>query len=137
MQKMQIQLEQEKTQLALERQQVNAQKLQIDQAEMQLRHQREIFKIEEDREQREDKLFLENEKLRNQLAELQLQAAAQGIEFELRQAETDAKVQNMQADTLQKRANTFKTLNEAKAVDIENDAAESGLLDMIQGEGSE
>jgi hypothetical protein len=135
MQKMQIQLEQEKTQLALERQQVNAQKLQIDQAEMQLRHQREIFKIEEDREQREDRLFLDNEKLRNQLAELQLQAKAQGIELELKTAETDAKVQNMQADTLQKRANTFKTLNEAKAVDIENDAAESGLLDMIQGEG--
>ena len=130
LQRLQLQVEQEKTALARERQAVNAAKLQNEQQEMGLKHQREVFKLEQEREAREDKLFVENEKLRNQLTALQQQAEKQGVELDLKAAETAAKVENLRADTQKKEA-------EAANLELEHDAAKSGLLDLASDSSDE
>jgi hypothetical protein len=59
-------------QMEQRRQQLDAQKAQQAQAELQLEHQREMLELERKREADKDHYRIENEKLRNQLLEIQL-----------------------------------------------------------------
>lgn len=72
LQKQQQELEARRQQLDQMRREIETGKLQLEQQRMALEHQREVAKLEEQREQREDKLFIEVEKLRNQLTEIEL-----------------------------------------------------------------
>jgi hypothetical protein len=75
----QIKLQQQQQALAAQEQQIeqrrqqqDAQKAQLDQQQMTLEHQREVAEIKRKAEADKDKFAIENEKLRNQLLEIQL-----------------------------------------------------------------
>jgi uncharacterized protein YPO0396 len=74
-----VQVEREKTQVKAQKDQVDAQQKMIDmqqaQMDLQASHQREIARLENDREKLKDHMFIEMEKLRNQLTEMELKYA--------------------------------------------------------------
>lgn len=65
-----MQLQQQQQQIAQRQQQLDAQQQQFKYDQMQLKHQEEMMKLREQMESREDKLFVEIEKLKAQYAEM-------------------------------------------------------------------
>ena len=47
-----------------------------------------------------------------------------------------AEVRHLDADSLLKQAQRIKVLEEARSLDIDNDAAESGVIDVLKGIGN-
>ena len=70
--------------------------------------------------------------------ELQIKAQDSAIkmqedqaEMQMKIAELEAKLEEMSAGTKLKEAQTYKTLEEARAQDIENDGVETGVVDLL------
>jgi len=126
LQKMQAELEARQQQLDGERQQIAKAKLEVEIQKMQLGHERELQRLDEDRESREDKWQAENERLKNDL-----------LEMKARFEKLPHEIANIDADTMVKRAAAAKTMEEARAQDIENDSVESGALEFFGGPGGE
>ena len=54
-------------------------------------------------------------------------------ELQMKMREMEEKLRNVGADTKLKDAQRLKTLEDARAQDIENDAAETGVTDLLEG----
>jgi hypothetical protein len=118
LQKQQLQVQQMAEQNKQQKNQLDLQKLQLDAQEQQLRNEREIFKLQEQREARLDKLSIANEQLRNELHK-------QGIELTIAQADqvlkkitTQAQAEQMVAGADQSRALAEKARAEARMAGI-------------------
>ena len=113
-QKQQLQVQQMQEQNKAQKNQLDLQKIQLDAQEQQLRQEREMFKLQEQREQRLDNLSIANEKLRNELHK-------QGIELTIAQADqvlkrltTTAQAEQLVASADQSRALAEKARAEAR-----------------------
>jgi hypothetical protein len=103
LQKQQQELQARQQQLDAERQQINAARHQLEQMKTQLEHQRKLMEMDEKRQKREDDLMIANEKLRNDLVELQQKNPMIKAEVEKLIAETDkarAQSRKTEAETL-------------------------------------
>ena len=121
-------LEKRRQQLDSDRNKINIARVDLEREKLELTHQREIAKLEEVREAREDKFAIQNEGLRNEIAKLQMAANEQPLVA----AKTMAEIQLIRADTGLKKATAAKVVEEGRSQDIENDAAETGLLELVE-----
>jgi hypothetical protein len=110
MQQMQMQIEQRRQELDAAKQEIAQAKLALETEKAAVSHMREEFKLMMEREQSEQKLAMEAAKL-----------------------QTDGEL--AAADVMLKKAQAMKVLAEAQAQDLENDAAESGLIDLVDNLG--
>jgi hypothetical protein len=135
LQKQQVQLEQEKEANRKQKAENDMRKLQLDGQEMQLQHAREVAKLEEQREARLDKAFLDNEMLQNEL---------QKMGFDLTQAQSDqvikritalAQAEQARASARQADALAVKAEADAEATRVETQAAKSGITELVEDLG--
>ena len=63
--------------------------------------------------------------------ESQLEMSAQMQKMQMEMAELQAKLAEMDANKKLKEAQTYKTLEEARGLDIENDGTETGVVDLL------
>ncbi len=104
---------------------------QLDMREQNLRHEREMAKLSQENEKRLDRYAIDNDKLRNDIAKLQLQAIDEEEKRELARAKAPAEIEEIKARAAESRARAMKTLEEARGQDIENAQTESGLTDLV------
>jgi hypothetical protein len=133
----QMEMEQRRQQLDAERQQFQVAKLQLEQEKLQLLHQRELAKVEITSQKRQDDFMVKTEELRNKIMELQMELQEKEMMRPLDIAERTAKVRNINADTRAKTATALKTVGEAEAIDLENDATETGLTELVENMSGE
>ena len=129
LQAMQAQLEQRRQQLDADRNAINQQKVDLQRSEQELKHQRELFRLEEEREKRQDMREIENEKLRNQLTELQIKVNAE--DDPLQDEKTQAEIEKIRADTARQTAEREKIESETRAQELENEGTESGATELL------
>ena len=127
LQKQQQELQARQQQLDAERQQIANAKHQLQMAEAQMKHQRELMGLDEKRQKREDDLMISNEKLRNELVELQQKNPVIAAEVDRLIAETD----RIRKQGMLTEAQYLETLERARAQDIENDLVESGVGELL------
>jgi hypothetical protein len=80
--------------------------------------------LEKERAQFEASLKAREAELKAQIAQFEAQTSA---------GKAQSEVRHMDADTLLKQAQRVKTLEEARAIDLESDATESGVVEFLQG----
>lgn len=136
LQRQQQELEARRQQLDQQRNEINQQKVQLDAQEQQLKHQREMLKLLEDKEKREDEFSIANEKLRNDLADMQMKLQNQREDMRIKAAHTDAMIADLMSRAELNRANVAKTMEEVDAQSIENAATESGVLSLVENADS-
>jgi hypothetical protein len=124
LQKMQAEIKQREQQLDAERQAVKGKELELKAQEQQLNHAREVEKIKEKAQEREDKYSAANEKLRTEMLELRNKLEQQEREFPLKEASTAA-------DIATKRASVKKTEAEIAAMEKEEPVPGADPLDDI------
>lgn len=105
---------------------MQAQALQLDAQSKMTRAQIEGQKaqLERERAQFEAGIKARESELKAQIAQYEAQTAA---------GKTQAEVANIHADSRLKDAQRIKALEDARAQDIENDAAETGVIDFLKG----
>lgn len=131
-QRQQQELQARQQQLDAERQQNQSDKHDLARQRLELDHKKAIAQMEESREKRLDQWALENEKLRNEIAELRVKQIDSDEDREIKKARTDAEIDEIKARAAQARAQAMKTAKEAESVDIENDAVRSGITDLVE-----
>lgn len=131
LQKQQQEIEKRRQELDAQRQQIEQQKLQLKAQEDAAKHQREMLKLEEQREARIDKFSLENEALRNQLSEMGIKMSAAEADRVIKRisAESQAKASLAQAE--QALSNAKKAEAEAAAIRAEIEATQKGIEDLV------
>jgi hypothetical protein len=124
----QAELQRKEQELQARQQQLDAERQQIKQAELMLKnqmqeamHQRELLKIAEKREERLDKFELENEKLRNALAEMGIKLDIAQTDAVIKQMNAQAQAEQAMAQADQARANADKARAEAAALLLETE----------------
>ncbi len=80
--------------------------------------------LEKERAQFEASLKAREAELKAQIAQFEAQTSM---------GKAQSEVRHMDADTLLKQAQRVKTLEEARAIDLESDATESGVVEFLQG----
>ncbi len=126
-------LEERRQKLDNDRNQINVARVDLERQKLQLTHERETAKIEGENEERLDKFAIANEKLRNDIAELQMEASGQPLEDK----KTEAEIEKLGEETDKIRAETEKTREETRAAELETDATESGILEVVEELGQE
>jgi hypothetical protein len=116
LQQQQMALQQQQQQLDAQRQEIDKAKLQLQNQSQQAQHQRELLKIEESREARLDKTMLENEKLRNALAEMGIKVNAAEAETLIKSMSAQAQAELSAAQAEQARAQARKVTAETQVV---------------------
>ena len=133
--KKEMELEQRRQQLDAERNQLNTMKVQLDAQKAAASHQLEMLKLEEKREEREDKYAAENESLRNELAAIQVKLDAANADRDLQEIRVAAEVEESAARSMKTRAETAKILEETDAQSLENASVESGVTSLLESDG--
>lgn len=121
--KRELALQERQQKLDTERQQVNAAKLQLDAQQQRLDDRLEFEKLNEKREEREDKMSAENEKLRNQLLKIREDAADKDADRRLKARQVADSGRLTDAQIEEAKARTEKIKKEAKVVDSDKGSA--------------
>lgn len=98
--KQQAELEARRQQLDSDRNELNHRKLELAAMEAEAKHNREMIKLEEGREERIANYELEIERLNNELIAMQDKALQSDEEFDLKKRKTEAEIDNIDANTL-------------------------------------
>lgn len=128
LQRQQQELQARQQQLDAERMQNQADKNELAQQKLKLEHAKALFNAEEAREKRRDQWALENEKLRNQIAELRLKQIDADEEREIKKARTDAEIEEIKARAAQARALAGKAVSETQGLKFQNVSSARNLL---------
>lgn len=118
-------IEARKQQLDAERQQIAMAKLELQAQRQQMEHERRIAELQMKAQEAQDRLQIENERLSNQVTDMMLKQSKDERELQLKAADTAANVRL-------KDAQTKETLSRAEAQELETDAVESGLMEMLE-----
>ena len=70
-------------------------------------------------------------KAQQSATEAQAQMSSDMQKMQMEMAELQAKLAEMDANKKLKEAQTYKTLEEARGLDIENDGTETGVVDLL------
>ncbi len=139
----QLQLAQQQMQLLQQQIQVDAQRAQNDRDKLELNHQREMMRLEQQRNDAEDRMQKELFDAQLKAAELEADLREKELGRPLEQAERESIIELNMARAAKERALERKALSESNAQDLETAATESGLVDLANaaaggdGEGND
>jgi uncharacterized protein YihD (DUF1040 family) len=135
LQQQQQEIEKERNRLDAERNQINQAKVQLEAQKQQIDAQLEMMKLKEKVEEREDKFAAENEKLRNELIDMQMKMENNDKNRDLEELKVTADAELKSATAMKARAETAKIMAESDAQDIENAATESNIVKLVEDGG--
>jgi hypothetical protein len=124
-------IQERQQQLDAQDQQIKQSKVQLEAQSDALSHQRDLAKLQESSAARQDKFLIENEKLRNDLTQITAEFRSERFLNQLKEAKTQAEVQQLVANATKTRAETAKIVVETEAQGIENQAVKSGLDQVV------